>query len=226
MDIVSEAYPEYEHVFIYDNATTHLKRADGSLSARKMPKNTSKPGSNWLVEVAKRNSETGKTIHGPDGKVQKVKIPMTNGSFGGHSQPLYFPEGHAQAGLFKGMAQILLERGFVNASKIRAECPKFKCSPGITDCCCRRLLYSQPDFEHVPSLLEEAFARRGFQLIFLPKFHCELNFIEQCWGYSKRIYRLNPESSREYDLERYALESLDSVPLETMRRQVLHLSIR
>jgi hypothetical protein len=41
MDILNEFYPEYEHIFIYDNATTHLKRPDGSLSARNMPMKTS-----------------------------------------------------------------------------------------------------------------------------------------------------------------------------------------
>ncbi|KAJ7434379.1 hypothetical protein B0H11DRAFT_734016, partial [Mycena galericulata] len=43
-------------------------------------------------------------------------------------------------------------------------------------------------------------------------------FIEQCWGYAKRIYRLNPESSREDALERNALAALDAIPLASMRR--------
>ncbi len=37
MDILDEFYPEYEHVFVYNNATTHRKRADNALLARKMP---------------------------------------------------------------------------------------------------------------------------------------------------------------------------------------------
>ena len=58
----------------------------------------------------------------------------------------------------------------------------------------------------------------GVQVIFLPKFHCELNFIEQCWGFAKRIYRLNPESSREDQLEKNALDALEAVPLTSMRK--------
>jgi len=34
---------------------------------------------------------------------------------------------------------------------------------------------------------------------------------------SKRLYRLNPESSREDVLERNALEALENIPLDTMR---------
>ncbi|KAJ7302154.1 hypothetical protein DFH08DRAFT_723453 [Mycena albidolilacea] len=43
------------------------------------------------------------------------------------------------------------------------------------------------------------------------------------WGYAKRIYRLNPESSREDALERNTLSALDEVPLESMCRFVLRV---
>lgn len=219
MEIAQKYYPQYEHIFIYDNATTHLKRAADALSARQMPKNIPKPGANWGVETIKRDPVTGKIEYKIDGSPMKVKVPMADAKFSdGTSQPLYFPEGHERAGVFKGMAVILKERGFGDMSKVRAECKNFKCIPGATNCCCRRILFNQPDFANVPSLLEITCNARGFKVIFLPKFHCELNFIEQCWGYAKRLYRLNPESSREDVLQRNALEALQTIPLVTMRR--------
>jgi hypothetical protein len=47
---------------LMDNAATHLKRAEDALSARHMPKNPSKPGHNWGIEVSKHDPESGKII--------------------------------------------------------------------------------------------------------------------------------------------------------------------
>jgi hypothetical protein len=41
MEILKKDYPDEDHVLVFDNATTHLKRADDALSARKMPKGPS-----------------------------------------------------------------------------------------------------------------------------------------------------------------------------------------
>ena len=219
MDILLEYYPQFEHVFVYDNATTHLKRADDALSARKMPKNIPKQGTNWGIEVTKRDPTTGKPVYKSDRTPEKVKIHMKDGQLpNGEPQSFYFPEGHPRAGVFKGMAVILEERGFGEMSKMWAECKKFKCAEGATDCCCRRILYNQPDFANVDLLLESICADRGFQVLFLPKFHCELNFIEQCWGRAKSVYRTYPESSRVDQLEENTLTALESVPLSMMRK--------
>ena len=219
MAILWEFYPQYEHVFIYDNATTHLKCAADTLSARRMPKNVPKAGTNWGVETTKRNPVTGKIKYKPDGSPCKIKVRIADARFADRTpQPLYFPEGHERAGVFKGMAVILAERGCGDMSKVHAECKDFKCAPGASTCCCCQILYNQPDFANVPSLLEVTCRSKGVSVIFLPKFHCELNFIEQCWGYAKRLYRLNPESSREDILERNALQVLKSIPLPTMCR--------
>lgn len=80
------------------------------------------------------------------------------------------------------------------------------------------MLYNEPDFVAVKSRLEAAAKKHSFKILFLPKFHCELNFIEQCWGYAKARYRLKPPSPKEEDLERNLLEAVHSVPIITMRR--------
>ena len=56
-------YPDFDHVFVYDNASTHLKRPEGSLSARNMPKYESKLEKNWLIEVNVRDPSTGQQVH-------------------------------------------------------------------------------------------------------------------------------------------------------------------
>jgi hypothetical protein len=209
MDVLS--HPDYQHedhVFLYDNARTHLARAPDALSAGNMTLN---PSSKFSCE--KKDADGKKTL-----------VRMRDARFAdGTPQALYFPHGHPLAGQFKGMKNLINERRARGAalrdpSEMKAQCKNFKCPPGHTDCCCRRVLFTQPDFASQPSHLEEHCAARGFRVIFLPKFHCELNFIEQVWGYAKRLYREYPASSDETDLENNTLEALDSVPIDCMRR--------
>ncbi|THG92559.1 hypothetical protein EW026_g8379 [Hermanssonia centrifuga] len=215
--ILQQDYPNEDHILVYDNATTHLKRADDALSARSMPKNPPKEGSNWFVEVTERDKK-GMPSYTADGKVRKKKVQMAPGKFAdGTQQDFYFGEGHARAGIFKGMANILTERGH-NVTGLRAECKGFRCNSSAGPCCCRRMLYNEPDFANVKSVLELTCQSQGVRVIFLPKFHCELNPIEQCWGQAKRIYRLKPFSSKEDDLERNTLDALDSVELAQIRK--------
>jgi hypothetical protein len=131
-------------------------------------------------------------------------------------QDLYFPEGHKQSEIFKGMAVILQKQGYGDMLKVHAECPDFKCKPGTVNSCCQRILYNEPDFVEVESLLVSACRACSFHVLFLPKFHCELNFIEQCWGYTKRVYWLNPPLSQKEDLQANVLAALKAISLATM----------
>lgn len=138
MDILQKYYPQFNHVFVYDNLTTHLKREEDALSAQKMPKNIPKEGTNWGIEVTKRDPTTGKPVCKPDSTHEKIKICIKDGQMqNGQPQTLYFPEGHPHAGIFKGMAVILQERGLSDMSNKPAQCKKFACLPRKTDCCCQ-----------------------------------------------------------------------------------------
>ena len=144
------------------------------------------------------------------------------------TQSLYLPvdpEHPDLPGRFKGMSSLLRERGFEAEAGLPAECHNFQCNPLLPRCCCRRFLYNQPDFLEERSILEDVCSARGFRILFLPKFHCELNFIEQVWGAAKRAYRTYPPSSSEEDLVRNVKLALDSVSLQTMRQSVYFLHV-
>ncbi|KAF9441870.1 hypothetical protein P691DRAFT_799014 [Macrolepiota fuliginosa MF-IS2] len=93
-------------------------------------------------------------------------------------------------GQFKGMAVILEEQGFRDAGRIKAMCKGFHCQL---------------------SKLENKCKEKNIPVLFLPKFHCKLNPIEQCWGYIKQVYHLCPLSTQE-DLERNMVTALEAVP--------------
>ena len=114
------------------------------------------------------------------------------------------------------MMRILNECGLAKEAKLNAECKGFKCKKNATNCCQWHVLYNQPDFVDQESMLEITCKAQCFKVVFLPKFHCKLNFIEQCWGHAKRVYHQYPPSSKEEDLERNMLSALESVPMETM----------
>lgn len=219
ISILKEDYPDDNHIIILDNAPSHLKRGDQALSARAMSKNPTRPGNPMFGVMVADKTPDGKLQYDPQGKILKKKVQMIGAHFAdGRSQSLYFEENHPNAGVFKGMTQILKERGYTDIDNLRAQCPEFKCSPGQTKCCTRRILYNEPDFQDVKTLVETHCEEQGINVIFLPKFHCELNPIEQCWCYAKRLYRKNPPSKSEAELEKNVVNALDGVYLELMRK--------
>jgi hypothetical protein len=229
MDILKRHFPDDEHVFVFDNAPSHMKQADTTISAQGMSLNPTNPLDRtklrdlqkpddwvWGVDINVLGAD-GRPTHGPDGKVLKKQVPMSNGWFNGVSQSFYFTPNDSSgcALVFKGMRKILEECG-IDSSELDHECKGFKCANPDANCCICRTLWNQPDFRDFRLLLKQHCKKRGFEVVFLPKFHCELNFVKQCWGMAKRIYRINPHSSSEANLERNTLAALDSVDLKSM----------
>ncbi|KAI0244900.1 hypothetical protein BJV78DRAFT_1144295 [Lactifluus subvellereus] len=116
------------------------------------------------------------------------------------------------------MEQILRERNLWPEQGLRAECEGFKCPSGQVNCCSRRLLFNQPDFVNQKSQLEEYITSRGHICDFYPKYHCELNFIEQYWGAAKTQYRDMQRTSTIEAMEENVIQCLDSIPLNQIRR--------
>jgi hypothetical protein len=105
----------------------------------------------------------------------------------GNVQSFYFSDNHpTMPGWFKGMEIIIQEHGLWPLEGLLAQCPKKRgCPPDRLDCCCRWLLFMQPDFISQKSQLQELIELCGHICDFYPKYHCELNFIEQFWGAAK-----------------------------------------
>lgn len=131
-------------------------------------------------------------------------------------QPMVFPADHPEfPNEAKGMKQVLMERGLWREGLLK-EC-KGKCSHDTRDCCATKILSLQPDFVAQKSLVQEVIEAAGHLCIFLPKFHCELNFIEFFWGAVKRYLREHCDYTFE-TLQKNMPLAMAAVPLETIRR--------
>lgn len=51
---------------------------------------------------------------------------------------------------------------------------------------CKNILECEPDFKSQKSLVQDVIKAASHLCIFLPKFHCKLNFIEFFWGATKK----------------------------------------
>lgn len=131
-------------------------------------------------------------------------------------QPMSFPADHAaHPNAPKGMKQVLLERGLWRRGLLM-KC-KDGCQALATDCCALRILKEQPDFKEQRSLVQETIESAGHLCIFLPKFHCELNFIEFFWGAVKKHLRENCDYTFT-GLKANMPAALRSVSVATIRR--------
>src|SRR5258706_3170450 len=84
-------------------------------------------------------------------------------------------------------------------------------------CCALRILEAEDDFRNEVSLLETVIRAAGHDVIFYPKFHCELNYIEYYWAALKRYTREHCKYSFP-ELEKTVLEAMGSVDIKTIRR--------
>ena len=134
------------------------------------------------------------------------------------SQLMVFPIDHpTNPDQPKGIKQVLTEWGLWRQGML-LECKKPKvCSMESIDCCVQKLLSQQPDFLEQKSSVQEVIEAAGHLCIFLPKFHCELNFIEFFWGAVKKYLREHCDYTFD-TLKDNIPKALESVQLSTIRK--------
>lgn len=133
------------------------------------------------------------------------------------TQSMVFPQDHpTNPGQPKGMKEVLRERGMWRNGLLLL-CRNAKCSIEATSCCATRIMSLQPDFQAQRSLVQETIEAAGHLCIFLPKFHCELNFIEFFWGAVKKYLREHCDYSYS-GLQENIPKALESVNLSTIRK--------
>jgi hypothetical protein len=132
-------------------------------------------------------------------------------------QEMVFPADHPNnPDQPKGMKQVLMEQGLCRPG-LKKECKKPGCDSDATTCCAIRILSLQSDFQEQKSLVQEIIEAAGHLCIFLPKFHCELNFIEFFWGAVKKY--LQEHCDYTYTgLRKNLPDALASVDLMTIRK--------
>src|SRR6266516_7294827 len=159
------AFPDFVGVWIFDNSSNHGCFAPNALRVEKLNL-------------------------GPGGKQPHLRDGFIHGQQA--SQSMQFPPDYDKpdlAGKPKGMKQILKERGLWPAEGLRLDCrpsdgQSTSCRPE-GGCCARKVLAAQRDFREQKGQLREELEARGQVVLFLPKFHCELNPIEDNWYQAK-----------------------------------------
>ena len=197
------AFPGCQALFAFDNASNHSSFAPDALVVSRMNRN---PG--------------GKQPLMRDGFIYSKQRP----------QSMVFSDNHpilSLRGKAKGIEQVLRERGLWRERRedgflFLLECPKTHnqkgCNPEIPGgCCARAVLSAEPDFLQQKGRLQEELEGSGQEVIFYPKFHCELNFIERFWCAAKFYARENCQYSLD-GLRKTIPQALDSVQSAAINR--------
>ena len=222
--IFDKAFPEDTAIFAFDNSSGHACKAKDALVAARM--NLGPGGKQPIMHST--------TLH--NGTKQSMVYQAGDYEWDDPTQPI----SAELIGKAKGMKRVLQERGLWR-DNLKKQCGRQKkkkrvfserlfeesiedfeartadrCEAG-KNCCALRILEAEPDFANEKSLLETVILESGHMVIFYPKFHCELNYIEYYWAALKKYTRDNCKYSF-LELEKTVYEAMDSVSLKTIRR--------
>ena len=103
----------------------------------------------------------------------------------------------------KGMKRILEERGINVKGLLKDDMIK--------------LLAEMRDFKFQKTKVEEMILNKGHRVMFIPKFHCEINPIERVWCHAKKYTRSNCDYTF-VGLENTIVAGLNSVNIDLIRK--------
>lgn len=203
--IFDVAFPHCQALFAFDNATNHCSFASDALVASKMN-------------------------FGPGGQQPKMRDGFDHRRSLPHQ--MNFSRDHPNESLRgkpKGTKIVLEERGLWSDFRSDGTRLLHKCkSPGCPRegplhnvCCATTILSQEKDFQEQKGRVQELVEGRAHAIIFYPKFHCELNFIERFWCSCKRYTRDRCSYSFQ-DLRQILPRALASVPTHTIHRYHMH----
>lgn len=177
-DMMESIHEGKKLLFAFDNSNSHHKRSPDALKA---------------TNLRLKDDAKGAPIM-RDGWYMKDGVRVT--------QPMQLP---GVGGRPKGLKRILSERGrWREGMNLQCHACKSKTphesrpeTYGYTadhyictsQCCARYCLSNEPDFLEQREWIREVIEERGHYVIYYPKYHCELNFIERVWGYMKAKLR-------------------------------------
>lgn len=123
---------------------------------------------------------------------------MRDTVYDGVTQRMVFDDGTP-----KGMRQVLIER-HVNVKRMVAADMQ-------------RILSEMRDFKYERTKVEKYILGQKHRVLFIPKFHCELNPIERCWGAAKHYTRQHCDYTFP-GLEKTIIPALDSISVDLIRK--------
>ena len=190
-------------LFAFDNSMSHQKRAPDGLDASLL--NLSDGGAN---------------------------IPKFRSTKFERNGEVFIQLMHREDGKQLGLKSILHQRGKWPANGLRKRCehclkniPKearvnFEPFPNHP-CCAFYVVSQEKDFLEQKEWLSETVEAAGCEIIYYPKYHCELNYIEMIWGYLKRKLRENCTYNFK-ELQALLPQQLESIPISFVRKAARH----
>ena len=155
----------------------------------------------WLFDYSschKAFSDNALNVKRMNVKPGGAQAIMQETIWNGKPQAMVYPDGTA-----KGMKAVLEEIG-INTNNMVADDM-------------RLVLGHHYDFQNQKTIVEKYLIGEGFRVVFIPKFHCELNPIERVWGQAK-VFTRKYTTFKIARLRQIINPALDSVEIDLIRK--------